>query len=182
MTDAETSRAGPRWSLRLLDGWQLLRGEEVVHVSSREQRMLSLVALCGQQSRPRLATLLWPDSDDSRAYGNLRTAVWRVQHQQPGVLDEESGTVRISQRTHVDVDELRRVARQVSADGSPGADALTVLCHGALLPGWDEDWVVEQREVLRHVRLRALEDLARHLLDRCDTTGALEAAMLAVTV
>ncbi|WP_448071014.1 AfsR/SARP family transcriptional regulator [Georgenia yuyongxinii] len=175
---------GPRWSLRLFDGWQLRCDDAAVVVAYRERRLLSLLALQGERPRSHLAGLLWPESDESRAHGNLRAAVWRIQHLLVGVLQESPGMMALAPDVHVDVHELRTLADRLTADEEPPdtAHALQVLRRGTLLPGWYDDWALEEREQLHQLRLRALENLADRLLDRGQLDGALQAAMDAVSL
>ncbi|KAE8763524.1 AfsR/SARP family transcriptional regulator [Georgenia thermotolerans] len=172
----------PRWSLRLFDGWQLRCGDAAVVVAYRERRLLSLLALQGERPRAHLAGLLWPESEEGRAHGNLRAAVWRIQHLLDGVLEESQGMMALAPGVHVDVHDLRGVAHQVTAGQDPPdtARALQVLRRGTLLPGWYDDWALEEREQLHQLRLRALEALADRLLDHDELHGALQAAMGAV--
>ena len=182
-----------RATLQLLGGWQLCLDEAVATVATRERRVLSLLALRGERSRVSLARTLWPDSEESRAYGNLRAAVWRIQRLQSGLLQGGQGTLRLAPRVRVDVHRLRAIAHQLTADARPmaSADAPQVLDHDQLLPiisldellpAWDEDWVADERALLHQLRLRALEDLTAYLLDCADIDGALQAAMRAVAI
>ncbi|WP_127131035.1 BTAD domain-containing putative transcriptional regulator [Georgenia sp. SYP-B2076] len=174
---------GARWSLRLFEGWQLRSDGTAVVVAYRERRLLSLLALQGERPRAHLAGLLWPDSDESRAHGNLRAAVWRVQHLLVGVLEESQGMMRLAPDVRVDVHELRDLAHRLASAALPDVEhALHVLHRGTLLPGWYDDWVLEEREQLHQLRLRALETLADRLLASGDVDGALQAAMGAVTI
>jgi DNA-binding SARP family transcriptional activator len=193
MADDASSSPAARPTLQLLGEWQLCLDEAVAIVTTRERRVLSLLALRGERSRVSLARTLWPDSEESRAYGNLRAAVWRIQRLHGGLLQAGQGTLRLAPRVCVDVHRLRAIAHQLTADArlTAGADAPQVLDHeqllpiispDELLPAWDDDWVVDERALLHQLRLRALEDLTAYLLDRADIDGALQAAMRAVTI
>ena len=193
MADDASSSPAARPTLQLLGDWQLCLDEAVAIVTARERRVLSLLALRGERSRVSLARTLWPDSEESRAYGNLRAAVWRIQRLHGGLLQAGQGTLRLAPRVCVDVHRLRAIAHQLTADArlTAGADAPQVLDHeqllpiispDELLPAWDDDWVVDERALLHQLRLRALEDLTAYLLDRADIDGALQAAMRAVTI
>jgi len=193
MADDASSPPATRPTLQLLGGWQLCLDEAVAIVTTRERRVLSLLALRGERPRVSLARTLWPDSAESRAYGNLRAAVWRIQRLDGGLLQAGHGTLRLAPRVRVDVHRLRAIAHQLTAEArlTAGADAPKVLDHeqllpiinpDELLPAWDDDWVVDERALLHQLRLRALEDLTAYLLDRADIDGALQAAMRAVTI
>ena len=60
------------------------------------------------------------------------------------------------------------------------AELPTLPLHAELLPGWDEPWVVDERERLHQLLLHALEARARLLLARGDPAAALDAALRAV--
>jgi DNA-binding SARP family transcriptional activator len=175
-----------RWSLRLLDGWHVVQHPAgAVDVPTRERRLLSLLALRGERSRATVAGSLWPDSAEHRALGNLRAAVWHVQHGHPGVLDEDGGLLKLSPQVCVDVHELRAVTRRLAAGQRTVQDTgslLRLLGHEDLLPGWSEPWVEEERTLLHQSRLRALEQLAETLLRASDVEGALTVALRAVAI
>ncbi len=170
------------WSLTLLGGWQLTHDQTCAVVNSRERRVLSLLALRGEHPRSGLARTLWPDSVESKAYGNLRAAVWRIQRLHWGLLAEGHGTLLLAPHIQVDVHELRAVSDRLREGSYAPARLLRMLSQDELLPAWDEDWVTEERALLHQLRLRALEDLAHRLLHRRDSDGALQAAMRAVTI
>lgn len=179
----EESSEGPRWSLRLIDGWQLRHDGVPATVAAREQRVLSALALRGERSRSQLAGMLWPDSDDVRAQGSLRAAVWHLQHLHDGVVDV-NGTIRLTTTVRVDLHLLRTLAHQLATDRGPAddGDALGLLSYDDLLPGWNDEWVREERDVLHQLRQHALENLADRLLERHDVDRALMAAMKAVSI
>jgi DNA-binding SARP family transcriptional activator len=166
-------------SLRLFGGWQLWLDGVLATVTTRERRVLSLLALRGERERPSVARTLWPDSDESRAAGNLRAAVWRIQRIRWGLLEEGQGSLRLAEAVRVDVHLLRASAHRL-ATGYP-ADVAD-LDGDELLPGWDDDWVAEERALLHQLRLRALEELALRLLRDADLDGALRAAMRAAAI
>lgn len=175
--------AGPQWAIRLFGGWQLMRDDAVPDVASRERRLLSVLAL--QDGRPRsyLAGLLWPESDETRALGNLRAALWRVQHRCQGLIADEHALVRLDRSVRVDVLDLIGLADQIALGELPDRKAaMVVLTSGDLLPGWYDDWVIDERERLHQVRLRALESLTDLLIARGDADGALHAAMTAASI
>lgn len=178
--------AAPRpaeWSLQLLDGWHLHRGDGTpAEVATRERRLLTLLALRGERPRPYVARLLWPDSEDARAHGNLRVAVWNLQHRLPGLLAGQREAVGLAHGVHVDVHELRVAAEHPAGPTSELLpELLRLLDHEELLPGWSDPWVDEERELVHHYRLRALEDLAQRALDTGASRVALELAMRAVS-
>ena len=67
-------------------------------------------------------------------------------------------------------------------------DSTTVLMHGRtdslweddLLPGWDEEWLVIERERMRQLRIHGLEALSRYLACRGRFPEAIDAALAAI--
>jgi DNA-binding SARP family transcriptional activator len=52
-----------------------------------------------------------------------------------------------------------------------------IALGGELLPDWYDDWVVVERERVRHAQLRALEGACRALSARGDYAGAVDAGL-----
>jgi DNA-binding SARP family transcriptional activator len=132
-------------------------------------------------SRPRLAAALWPDVADPRANGDLRSALWRLRRF-ARVLRDHNNRVGLDPEIAVDVAEL--VALSLSLVDLPTPSALKRLpdlVQGhEILPGWDEEWLVVERERFRLQRLRALERSAEYLLDQGAYGAALDAALACV--
>ncbi|MEU0950158.1 bacterial transcriptional activator domain-containing protein [Streptomyces canus] len=59
---------------------------------------------------------------------------------------------------------------------------MELLERGDLLPDWDDDWVVLEREWLRQLRLHALDALAERLTQQGLPALALEAALASIRV
>ena len=163
MVDAEN------FELHLLGTWSLLAGGRVVHLQLREQRVLALVGLGGPQSRASLAGLLWPDSPEERSRANLRTSLMRLRRSLGAAVDTRRDIVGLSPSFAVDVGRLRAVLDRVEAGADEAAKepatVLRVLRSPDLLAGWYDDWVLGERERLRHRRLWALERLSHVCLD-----------------
>ncbi|WP_439937528.1 AfsR/SARP family transcriptional regulator [Nocardia sp. N13] len=173
-TTPETTRATRR-GLSLLGGWQLVVDGETVVLGGREQRLCALLALTGTRARAQVAGTLWPESTDARALASLRRAVAQTHQRCPGLLSADRTSVGLAPDVATDVDELRAA---VSRAGAPDADAavLAALVGEELLPGWYDEWAEAQRETLQQQQVAALEQLARHALDRGDTALAEDAA------
>src|SRR6266542_832019 len=66
-------------SLRLLGGFDLVCDGASVSLPMSAQRLLAFLALHDRPlQRTFVAGSLWLDSPEERAYGNLRTALWRL--------------------------------------------------------------------------------------------------------
>jgi DNA-binding SARP family transcriptional activator len=142
------------WKVGLLGGFTIERGGRLHTVAAASQRLVAYVALHGPSPRTLVAGNLWPEAPEEHALASLRTGVWRVKRALPELLS-------------VDVDCLRQksVCRRLMGTGHLDTgwldDHLHCLWSGDLLPGWYDDWVVDERELLRQLRLHALERSAR---------------------
>ena len=159
------------YELHLLGPWSLHEGGRLRRLQLREQRVLALLGLRGPQPRVSLAGLLWPDSPETRARANLRTSLMRIRRVLGDAVEIRRDDVGLSPSVSVDVDVLReyldRVEARADEAASEPAATLRVLRCPDLLVGWYDDWVLGEREKLRHRRLRALERLGW----QCLTTG-----------
>ncbi len=169
--------------LRLLGVFRLEVAGEVVHVSLGTRRLLALLGLRGRMSRPRIAGTLWPDTSQTQALTNLRHVIWRLQCSVPDrVLVSAVGTeLGLAPCVLCDVVRLEEAARRLWS-GEPSlmsGDQLRAAVS-ELLPDWDDDWVVGDRERLRQLHLHALEAYAEWLLAARRFGPALEVALTAL--
>ncbi|MDD7926975.1 AfsR/SARP family transcriptional regulator [Actinomycetospora chibensis] len=173
-----------RCALRLLGGFHLVDHGRPATLSETARRLVALLALRGPMTRRRIAGYLWPEATERRAQGCLRTAMWRL-GRDTDVLCARTDVVRLAPDVWVDVDvflsEIRSLTR---GDRSVGAALCThgehVLERRDLLPEWDDDWVVLERERLRQLHMHALEELATLWADEGRWREALDAALQAV--
>ncbi|MDR7253272.1 DNA-binding SARP family transcriptional activator [Nocardioides sp. BE266] len=166
--------------LRLIGGWQLVVDGAEVALGHREQRLVALLGLAAPGTRSRVASILWPDSTDEHALGSLRRAVWQCQRRCPGVLSASRSTLALAPEISVDVDDLRRAAGLTELPMDDGARGLLDVLRGPeLLPGWFDDWVVDERTRLDQVRVESLERISQDALDRGDFALAVESAAVA---
>ncbi len=153
----------------------------VLHETSA--RVLAFVALHGGAvSRRELAGALWPDGDDDRAGGNLRSALWRLRGDLAHALTCDRAWIQLAPEVVVDLDELDAWAQRLIS-GPPLAEDLRapdLLPDSCLLPGWYDDWVVFARERFRQRMLHALESLSRHLSASGRAGEAVDAALSAI--
>ncbi len=178
---AERSAVAGRTSLRLLGRWQLTADGVDVTLGEREQRLAALLGLRGPRSWMQVARDLWPESTDETALSRLGWAVLRTERRCPGLLQVDRATVALDPAVDVDVADLRRTAALAGLPGGPrGGDALDwLLGVQELLVGWDDDWVLHERERIQRLRIRALERLSGHAREVGDVAGALVAATAA---
>lgn len=133
-----------------------------------------------------MAGTLWPDSTEARARANLRTSLVRLRAVDEGLV--KTGRVVVNLGAHVTVDVWRlldcldQVEQAQHYDTLDARSTLEILEGRELLPGWYDDWVLFERERLRHRRIRALETLAQYLLDVGDASLAIGFAEEALTL
>jgi len=147
----------PAVRLRLVGEFELRGSDGAVRVCPSAQRLLAFLALAGRPVRRTVvAGALALAADEARAAARLRSVLWRVPR--PGGLPlVEAGPQRVSLAPEVRVDY-----RQTEDEVAPGGADLADLGED-LLPDWDDDWVIVERERYRQARLHALEQLcARH--------------------
>lgn len=153
-----------RVQLRLLNAFEVVCDGRSVQLPSVAQRLVAFIALHERPvEREYVAGMLWLDTPDQRAAGNLRTAIWRVQTRARGLLDAGGHRLRLGPGVRVDVRLAERMARRgIAGEDTPGE---LDLLGGDLLPDWyDDDWLLLERERFRQLRLRALDALCtRHL-------------------
>lgn len=178
---ASLSSVGAR--LRLLGQFRLEYDAAPVELCGNAQRLLAFVGLHGRVSRSALAGALWPDVPEERARGSLRTALWKLPRGDRPLLCCTRETMDIADGVHVDAHVLADTALRVlhSRDPLPDPRGLLDLLVGAdLLPGWDDEWIVLEREWLRQMRLLALDVLSERLARQGRSALALEAALASV--
>ena len=112
-------------------------------------------------SRQRASALLYPHLQHPGAGGTLRSSLSRLRRALPGALDASGALLRLTDRVVVDARELERLALELAAgEGPPAEDLDLARFTDELLPGWEDDWVVLERDRLQDVCLEALERAA----------------------
>lgn len=172
-----------RASLELLGGFQLAVHGETVHLPPCESRVLASVALRDRApTRVALAGQLWPDTTNDRALGRLRTALWRLRRTGRRLLDVTPSDVALSPDVAVDVRELAELSHWMpdlpTAVDEARLEQLSAA--GELLPDWDDEWLVADRERVHQMRLHALEHLSEQLAHEGRFGLAVEAALMAI--
>lgn len=182
------SPSTPQWQLQLLGAWSLSCAGTPISLRGREQRLLAVLALHGGRPRQYVAGLLWPESTENHAAGNLRAAVWKIDRAAPGLLIHDRTQLQLAGDVSVDVTLVVDAARDLFAlrerrlDDVDHLGLLRTLVREELLPGWYDDWLMLERTRLQDLRQQALEQLADLLSERGDTVAALQAAQAAVAI
>ena len=170
----------------LLGGFALLLGGDEVFLPTNAQRVLA--GLCvGRRThlpQPRLvlAERLWAETPVERAQASLRTALWRIRQADTRLVATMHDHVRLGAQVGVDVCEsLAQAERLLSDDGELATEDTRVEpLTQDLLPGWDDDWLLLERERVRQIHLHALEALSARLRTCGRFHRAVEAGLAAV--
>ena len=156
-----------------------------VPVPAGAQRLIARLAVGGRQHRLHLATTLWPDIDEERGLGRLRSVLWRLHRSCPELVAVSDGHLALGQEVVVDVHRLLGAVRR-TLEPNEGVDAPTAVQHlrsidaDDLLPGWYDEWVLPERDRLVQLKVRALEALSDSFIAVGRPADALEAAAAAV--
>ncbi|CAG7654583.1 AfsR/SARP family transcriptional regulator [Actinacidiphila bryophytorum] len=174
-------------TLRLLGDFELRCGDTAVPVAAGSRRLMAFVALHHHPvSRCMTGAALWPDAAAERAAASLRTALWRLPEPAGRPLVSAAGTqLSLDAAILVDLHQgSARAGELLEPDGAAATGPPTVpaVLRGDLLPGWDEEWLLPERERFRQLRLHALERLCERLTAEGRYGHALEAGLAAVDI
>lgn len=172
---------GPR--LTLLGEFDATTCGVHVRLTRNPQRVLAFLAL---QDRPvgrdHLAACLWLDATDAHAGANLRSALWKLGRAVAGCVEVGDHFLRLAPDVDVDLREGFAVARHAdlaTTCSDVSEDDIDLLSRD-LLPTWDDDWLVAERERFRQLRLHALEAICTRNTSLGRFTPAIEAGLAAV--
>ncbi len=177
--------------VQLLGDFAVIADGCAVEVPLGGQRLLAFLSLSRRpMPRARIAGALWPSSAAPQASANLRAALTRLPHPEGQSLTSSS-TTDLGLSEHVDVDvwacdvhirSLRTPPGQTSSGPEESAltDDVLFLLDSDVLPSWDDDWIMVERERHRQSRLHALEALSISLRTAGRFAEALQAALAAV--
>ena len=167
--------------IRVLGGFALAVHGQAVPLPVQAQRLVVLLAVRDRTPRVVAAGLLWGDVLQTRALSNLRNAVWRLNGASAEILEGGRDVVALRPGVSTDLDDARRLGRDVAAGVPPaGVSAALDLLDHDLMPSWDEDWLLMERERQRQVRLHAAEALSQALRAQGRHAEAVQAALTAV--
>lgn len=181
---AERHQPGTGVILSLIAGFDLTWHGRSVPLPASGQRLVAYLALRDRPARRQhLAGSLWLDSPDERAMANLRSTLWRVRRAGCPVVRNIGEQLVLDPGVSVDVRELVDLAHRIFDGSEPGDEARMsrVVRGGELLPDWDDEWVVAERERIRQLRLHALETLCERLAAAGRYGRAVEACLAAVS-
>ena len=174
--------------LELMSGFELRVDGVPVDLPQDAQRVLAYLALRGRpQTRLTVASMLWIDLTDARATANLRTALWRLGGLRERLIRSHGHSIALSGEIEIDLVTMVRSTRKliaprpehdVTLDDAP--DIHLEDLAGDLLPEWDEDWILFERERLHQMRIHAIEELSRRFCALGRLAEAIDAGLTAV--
>jgi DNA-binding SARP family transcriptional activator len=174
----------PYFLIRLMDGFAVeFRGNQIA-LPLDAQRLVAFIALENRpMSRTYVAGKLWGDASQERAFGNLRSALWRVR-KEVDLLTADPSSVGLCPAASTDVGRIELLASRLGRSDHwvPGPELDHRQLSGELLPGWYDEWTLVERERIRQLCLHSLESLAMRRLDAGRFTDALEAALTAIAL
>jgi DNA-binding SARP family transcriptional activator len=179
-----TSRTPLR--LTLFGNFALWRGNQELVIAPSGQRLIALLALKDRPvARLHVAGTLWPDCPTDRSLADLRTMLWRVNQCAEDAIAATQAFLTLDAGIEVDVHKLAALARRLTdAEALPSAVSVESICLGMLtedlLADWYDDWLHDDRELLRQTRLHALESFARVLSRSGRHADAIQAALAAI--
>lgn len=168
--------------LALTTEFELVMSGRYVGLPHSVERVVAYLGLAsGPVLRVKLAGALWPDAPDALAGRSLRTAIWRLHQANLPIVEVHDERLALAPMISVDVADLFDLARRlIHAPSEDVLDRLDMLVdRSEVLPDWDDEWVVADRERFRLIRLEALERGAEWLIGRAEFGRALEAALAA---
>jgi DNA-binding SARP family transcriptional activator len=169
--------------LRVLSGFEVWVGDQHVPVTSNVERLLGLLAVRRRPlARLTVASTLWMDTTEDRAAANLRTALWKARQTVDGCIDVAGNHIALARDVDVDLSTVVATTHRLLDDEAELCqdDLDTTLLTGELLPGWDEEWILFERERLRQLCIHALESLCRKLSAAGKGGRAVDAGLAAV--
>lgn len=144
----------------------------VVEIPSRPAQSLFAYLLLNagvSHRRERLAGVLWPESSDDSARSNLRHALWRVRRSLEAAGSAEclvaddlavSFDGQVPHRTDV---AMLQAERKGAETAETLRDRISAY-GGELLPGFYDEWVVLERQRLKGIFERAIQQLLDQLV------------------
>ncbi|MHA7209548.1 AfsR/SARP family transcriptional regulator [Arthrobacter sp. MDT1-65] len=169
----------------LLGDFEMSADSGPVRVPANVERLVAYLAITATpQPRAKVACTLSMDVPEPRAGARLRAALWQVEKTAPGWVCRDGCRLYLAPEVVVDLPlafaHARRIANEAQglAVDDVGIDDLMF----DLLPHWDEEWLIFERERMRQLRAHALETLCVLLAKRGQLAQAIDAGITAVAI
>ena len=166
--------------------------ELLVHSSARAKEILCYLTVNRRAPVPRetLASVISGNSSTERSRKHLRQALWQLRADlseggDPGcarILNVADGWAELFMDDHVwiDVNEFERAAG-IPAESNPSLRSRDMrllqqavgLYRGELLQGWYQEWCLSERERLKQIYLKVIDELMSHF----EASGNVEAGV-----
>lgn len=155
--------------IQVLNGCVIGRAGQPLNVPLTSQRVAAFLALQTVPTRrSEVASRLWCGSGHASGQACLRSALWRLQDAcgSAEVVDATRTHLRLSCAVSVDLRAQVAIATQLLHSPEIQEEDLDLeLLEGELLPDWNDEWVLIERDRLRQLRLHALESFGRHMIE-----------------
>ncbi|MEO1353586.1 MAG: BTAD domain-containing putative transcriptional regulator [Cyanobacteria bacterium J06635_15] len=172
--------------IRLLGGFSLTYGDRPLTdlTQGRAQLLLAYLALhhATPQPRQRVAFHLWPESTDAQARTNLRKALSHLRRSLPNVETLlKTGTKSLHWLSSEDCQSDVAAFEAAINTAEQSTDNVVRQTHweqaiqlyqGDLLPDCEDEWLAPERERLRQLYQRSLEQLIQLLENQQDYSTA----------
>ena len=177
----------PELTAAFLGGFSLAVDNQLQTDINQPQQQSLLAYLMLQTETPQLrrkiAFLFWPDSNEKRAYANLRGALYKLRSDCPAIgryLTSTNITLCWQRPAtfRLDVHEYENCLTQAHQSTGPiqvrhWLEQAVAAYQGELLPGCYDEWILPVREQLNQSYLQALQQLVDLLVQM----GEIEAAV-----
>jgi len=171
--------------LQVLGGFRLVSDGCTLAVPVTAAKLLAMLAIHERPlPRSRVAGEFWPQLPQRRAAANLRTTMWRLANLPGTFLTTTGATLALADAVEVDLQVARGLVRgllDAHEPQEPCRDTVELLSR-PLLPEWDEDWLMFERERVRQLHIHALERLGQAFLDTGDPLSAVDVGIAVVGI
>jgi DNA-binding SARP family transcriptional activator len=166
----------------LLRGFSVTGPRGPIRLPCQARKLVAFLALrAAPCDRGYVHGMLWPDASEEQASACLRSALWRLGRQAPGLVRADGGQLVLG-CAEIDLRKMAEVARAVLAGVlPPRAERDELIRVGDVLPDWYDDWVALERERFRQLRLHALDRLCERLAAVGEYGEAAEVGLAAIT-
>jgi DNA-binding SARP family transcriptional activator len=132
--------------------------------------------------RSTVSGTLWLDVSERQARSSLRSALWRFGQVGHSILVQTGEQLALDTAVRVDLDDLTEGCLRITREGDPDIlDWLPRLrASSEILPTWDEEWLVVERERYSQLRLHALDLAGQILLAKGQCSLAIDVGLAAL--